>query len=164
MLKKAIPLAITAALVTGCMAPDGADGYGGSRYGMPSKQAVGTLGGAAAGGLLGSQFGGGTGKLAATGLGVFLGGLLGNNVGQSLDKADKLYAERAAQQAFATSQPMQWRGQGGDYGVVTPGPISYAPTGQACREYHHKAYIGGKPRQVYGQACQQPDGSWQALG
>ena len=64
------------------------------------KEAVGTLVGAGLGGLAGSQVGSGSGKLAAVGVGVLLGGLLGRHVGKSLDRADRIAADHAAQQSF----------------------------------------------------------------
>ena len=59
------------------------------------KQGVGTLGGAALGGLLGSQFGSGRGKLVTTAVGVLIGALAGSEVGKSLDRADRVYADKA---------------------------------------------------------------------
>src|SRR5260370_20741380 len=32
---------------------------------------------------------------------------------------------------------------------------------QNCREFTAQVTVGGQPRQAVGQACQQPDGSWQ---
>ncbi|WP_222872442.1 hypothetical protein [Hankyongella ginsenosidimutans] len=69
--------------------------------GSVNKEAVGTATGAALGGLLGASIGGrGAGKAALVAGGVFLGGLLGNQIGKGLDKADRLEAERTAQDAL----------------------------------------------------------------
>jgi hypothetical protein len=40
---------------------------------------------------------------------------------------------------------------------------STASTGQTCREYRTTATIDGKPQEVHGTACLQPDGTWQFL-
>jgi surface antigen len=38
---------------------------------------------------------------------------------------------------------------------------STASTGQTCREYRTTAAIDGKPQEIHGTACLQPDGTWQ---
>jgi surface antigen len=40
---------------------------------------------------------------------------------------------------------------------------STASTGQTCREYRTTATIDGKPQEIHGTACLQPDGTWQFL-
>ena len=121
------------------------------------KETGGTLIGAGLGGLLGSQFGGGTGKLAMTALGVVGGGLLGNSLGRS----------RASQQAVAApiGETITWSNpQSGNYGTVTPTREGYqSTTGAYCREYQQEIVVGGQRQQGYGQACRQPDGSWQVV-
>lgn len=131
------------------------------------KETGGTLIGAGLGGLLGSQFGGGTGKLAMTALGVVGGGLLGNSLGRSLDRADQAYYSRASQQAVAApiGETITWSNpQSGNYGTVTPTREGYqSTTGAYCREYQQEIVVGGQRQQGYGQACRQPDGSWQVV-
>ena len=65
-----------------------------------AKQTGGTLLGAGLGGLAGSQIGGGKGRLAAVAVGTLLGAFVGNKVGQSLDRADRLFAKQTAQQSL----------------------------------------------------------------
>ena len=91
--------------------------------GIGEKQGVGTLVGAGVGALAGSQIGGGTGKLAAVAIGALLGGYAGNEIGKSLDRADKLAANRAAQQAQTApiGQTINWNNpQSGNSGTITP--------------------------------------------
>jgi hypothetical protein len=38
-----------------------------------------------------------------------------------------------------------------------------APADQTCREYRTAATIDGKPEQLHGTACLQPDGTWQFI-
>ena len=38
-----------------------------------------------------------------------------------------------------------------------------ADEGQYCREYTQTVYISGQKQQAYGNACRQPDGSWQVV-
>lgn len=127
------------------------------------KQSAGTLIGAVGGGLAGSQIGSGSGRLVATGVGTLLGAMIGNNVGQSLDRADRIYLERASYDAFETGAPRAWRNpDSGNYGTVSPG-YAYESHGRYCREYQHTVYVGGQPQEAYGTACRQPDGSWEIV-
>ncbi|MFQ5959595.1 MAG: RT0821/Lpp0805 family surface protein [Alphaproteobacteria bacterium] len=131
------------------------------------KQTVGTLVGAGLGGLAGSQIGSGTGQLAAVGAGVLLGGLLGSEVGKSLDKADRLYADRSAQQTLEstpTGQTSTWQNpDSGNSGTFTPTQTYQTAQGQYCREYQTTVTVGGQTEEAYGTACRQPDGSWQIV-
>lgn len=131
------------------------------------KQTAGTLIGAGLGGLAGSQIGGGTGKLVAVGAGVLLGGLLGSEAGKSLDKADRLYAERTAQSTLETAPAgttSTWSNpDSGHSGTITPVKTYETAQGQYCREYQQTVTIGGKTEEAYGTACRQPDGSWKVI-
>jgi hypothetical protein len=42
-------------------------------------------------------------------------------------------------------------------------PAAVAPSSSTCREYSSTQIIGGSPQQVFGIACQQPDGSWRIV-
>ena len=137
-----------------------------SEYGP--KQTAGTLIGGAAGALAGAHIGSGTGQLVATATGALLGAVIGNAVGRDLDKADRLYAARAEQEALeygAAGSDITWRNpDSGNYGVVTPTRTYQTPAGRYCREYQHTVHIGGEAEQAYGRACRQPDGSWEIVG
>jgi surface antigen len=156
MLTKIAPALVALTLMAGCTT----DGIG-------PKQGFGTLGGAAAGGLLGSQIGGGTGKLVAVGAGTILGALLGSEIGSSLDRADQAYAGRAVQQAYAApiGQKIVWNNpESGNSGVIVPIREGRQPNTNAyCREYQQTVTVGGRTQQAFGQACQQPDGSWKIV-
>ena len=129
-----------------------------------TKETLGMLGGAALGGLVGAQIGGGSGQLAATAAGVLLGAFVGREIGMSLDKADKMYAERSANEAFEYSpsgQTSSWSNpDSGHSGTVTPTRTTYAESGEPCREYQQTVTIGGQTEEAYGTACRQEDGSW----
>lgn len=131
------------------------------------KETLGTLGGAAVGGLAGAQIGSGSGQLIATAAGVLLGAFAGREIGKSLDKADKLYAERTANQAFEynkTGEESSWSNpDSGNAGTVTPTQTTYADSGEPCREFQQTVTIGGKTEQAYGTACRQADGSWKIV-
>ena len=131
------------------------------------KEAGGGLIGAGLGGLAGSQIGGGSGKLAATGAGVLLGALLGSTAGKSLDRADKMYAERSTHGALETGrsgQPVAWTyPDNGHSGTIVPQPSYQNNAGQYCREYQQTVNVGGQQQQAYGTACRQPDGTWKMV-
>ncbi len=128
------------------------------------KETLGTLIGAGLGGLAGSQIGSGSGKLAAVGAGVLLGGLLGREAGRSLDKADRLYAERTAAQALEKrpdGTTSTWKNPNtGNSGTFTPKRTYETAEGQPCREYETTVTIDGKTEIVRGTACREPDGRW----
>ncbi len=131
------------------------------------KQTFGTLIGAGLGGLAGSQIGSGTGQMAAVGAGVLLGGLLGNEVGRSLDRADRAYADRAAQGSLESAPAgtvSTWiNPDSGNSGSFTPTETYQTAQGQYCREYQTTVTVGGATEQAYGTACRQPDGSWKVV-
>ncbi len=130
------------------------------------KETVGTLGGAALGGLLGAQFGSGTGKLAATAVGVLIGALAGGEVGRSLDRADRLSADRAVSRAHNAplGETITWNNpESGNSGTVTPTRDGTSASGQYCREFQQSVTIAGKTQQGFGVACRQPDGTWRIV-
>ena len=135
--------------------------------GIGQKQAVGGLAGAGAGGLLGAQIGHGNGQLAATAAGTLIGAFLGSEVGQSLDRADQLYASRAEVQALEyapSGTETAWHNpDSGHSGSITPTRTYESATGDYCREFQQQAAIGGEVQSVYGTACRQPDGQWQVV-
>ncbi len=152
-----VTAALTAAalLMAGC-----ANDYG-------PKQGVGTVAGGVAGGLLGSTIGSGSGRLVAVGAGTLLGAFLGGEIGRSLDKADRLHAERAATHAFEYNRSgvaETWSNpDSGNYGTVTPVRTYQQPNGQYCREYQTTIHVGGRVENAYGTACREPDGTWRIV-
>ena len=50
--------------------------------------------------------------------------------------------------------------QTGNQVKVVPTRSYKEADGRYCREYQPTATVGGQVRQVYGQACRQPDGAW----
>jgi surface antigen len=141
--------------------------YGGPGFGAGAKRFFGTLGGAALGGWAGSGIGGGTGKLAAVGAGTLLGAFLGSGFGGSLDRADEVYARQAAAQAYAApvGAPIQWSNPySGNAGAIRTTREGWTTSGAYCREFQQQVIVGGRVQSAFGQACQQPDGSWRIVG
>lgn len=140
------------------------NGEYGSTGGGIDKQTIGGLAGAGLGGLAGAQFGKGSGRLWTTGAGVLLGALAGSSIGSSLDKADRMYADRAFGQAATApvGQQITWNNpDSGNSGTITPTRTGRSANGLPCREFTQTIVIGGKSQQAVGTACQNGDGTWQ---
>ncbi len=131
------------------------------------KQTGGTLLGAGLGALIGSQVGSGKGQMAAIAVGTLAGAWAGSEVGKSLDKADRAYAERTAQNSLEYAQVGQsqaWRNpDSGNSGTFTPTRTYQTPDRQNCREFETTIYVGGKQETGTGRACRRPDGTWQIV-
>jgi surface antigen len=126
---------------------------------QPTKQDAGMVIGGVLGGLLGSQVGHGDGTTAAIIVGTMIGAGIGGAVGKSMDDTDRLKANHALE-TVRTGVPSTWQNpDSGNTYTVTPTKTVETNSGP-CREYTIDAMIGGKPQQVYGTACRQPDGSW----
>ncbi len=154
---KLLPIALAGLLLAAC-----------ADYRDSPKATVGALGGAALGGWAGSNIGNGSGQLAATAAGALIGAVLGYGVGESLDRVDRLYAERTAYDALEHNPSGATSGWSnpdtGHHGTITPAPAYQTATGQYCREYQTTITVGGHVQEGYGTACRQPDGSWQIVG
>ena len=128
------------------------------------KQTGGTLLGAGLGALLGSQVGSGKGQMAAIAVGTLAGAWAGSEIGASLDKADRAYAQRTAQDSLEYAQAGQaraWRNpDSGNSGTFTPTRTYTAATGENCREFETTIYVDGKQETGTGRACRRSDGTW----
>ena len=122
----------------------------------------GTVVGGVLGGALGSQVGGGRGRTAATIVGALIGANIGANVGRSMDENDRRRTASVLETGY-TGQSTQWvNPDTHNQYTVTP-TRTYESAGAPCREYTMRALVGGRPDEVYGRACRQPDGSWQVV-
>lgn len=130
------------------------------------KTTGGTVVGAIGGGLAGAQFGRGPGKLAAVAAGTLLGAFVGHEVGQSLDRADSLAAQRAERNAYQApvGQSITWTSpETGHSGSITPIRDGRDSTGNFCREFQQEVVVDGRAEQASGTACRQPDGMWKVV-
>jgi surface antigen len=129
--------------------------------GTCNRDLIGGLLGGAAGGLIGSQIGSGKGQLAAVAAGTLLGFLVGNNIGRAMDEADQTCLTQSLEHA-EDGQEIAWDNpdSGARY-QITPTKTVEVAENRYCREYTSVATIGGKAQTTYGQACRQPDGSWE---
>jgi len=126
-----------------------------------TQEDTGRVIGAIAGGVLGSNVGGGHGRTAATIAGTMLGGYIGGTLGRSMDENDRYQANEAMESA-PTNQTTSWSNpdSGNEYSV-TPTRTYYSDS-RPCREYTTEAWIDGRKETIYGTACRNSDGSWQA--
>ena len=132
-----------------------------SAAGCATKQETGVLTGGVVGGAVGSSVGGGgPGAIIAGGV---IGALIGGAIGSTMDQEDRHQAYHALEHN-RTREPYSWRNPdtGNSY-TVTPTRAYATNAGQQCREYETDAVIRGRRDRVYGTACRQPDGSWQAV-
>lgn len=127
-----------------------------------TREDTGRMIGAIAGGVLGSKVGKGSGRTAATIAGTMLGAYLGGRVARYMDDYDRGRASHALEYN-RDDQPTSWENPNTGYRYdLTPQRTYYADDSSPCREYSTKAWIDGREEVVYGTACRQTDGSWQA--
>ena len=127
----------------------------------PSKQTMGTVGGAAAGAAAGYFIGGKSAWGAV--IGGVAGGLVGNYIGAQLDESDRQQAADAAERAMAApvGQRQTWSnpqsGNSGDVRTVR----QTTQAGRLCRDFETTVRTsGGQSETGRGTACQNADGSW----
>jgi surface antigen len=128
-----------------------------------TQQDTGTLAGAVVGGVIGNQFGKGSGKVAATFAGAVIGGIVGNSIGARLDAHDRDLARQAEYDAWergSPGRPVRWRNPDSQHhGEIIP-EAYYDRAGARCRDFVHRVWIDGRPQQMRGTACRNPDGTW----
>lgn len=140
---------VCASLIAGCA-------------GDPGPRTVsGAAGGALVGGAIGALTGSGSaGNIVA---GALIGGLVGGAIGNALDEEDRRRAYDAEMRALeygGPGTPVRWNGEGGNYGIIQPGPVYARGSYQKCRDYSHTIYVRGRPEVARGVACRNPDGTW----
>ena len=115
------------------------------------------------GGVIGSQIGSGSGRTAAIVGGTILGAVVGGSIGNTMDNLDHNCVGQALEHA-PDGQQIVWNSptDNAEY-RVTPTNSYQSTDGRYCREYRTNATIGGKPQEVYGTSCRQPDGSWELV-
>jgi surface antigen len=154
-MRKALGVGIAVLTIAGLLAGCGPEG--------PNKADTGLAVGAVAGGLLGNTVGKGGGRVAATIVGAAVGGIVGSEIGRSMDKQDRMLAQRAEYDAFErgpSGQVVRWQNpDNGRYGEVVP-MAPYRRGSQDCRDFTHTIFIDGRPQAMRGTACRNPDGTW----
>ncbi len=128
-----------------------------------NRALLGSLIGGALGGYAGAQIGAGHGRTAAIVGGSLLGVWVGGEVGRAMDRADRLALRDALEEA-PPHGTVGWDNPDtrARY-AVTPADTYQSASGRYCREFQTTATIGGRTRNLYGNACREPDGSWEIV-
>lgn len=131
--------------------------------GRCNRQLLGGILGGAAGAGIGTQIGKGDGRTVAIIGGTVIGILVGGSIGRMMDEVDQTCVGQALEHA-PDGREIVWQDPQSDarYQVVPTGTFEET-SGRYCREYTAVATVGGRAQQVYGQACRQPDGSWELI-
>jgi len=119
--------------------------------------------GGVVGGVLGSQIGDGSGQTAAIIIGTMAGSMIGRQIGDNMDQTDRLNTAVALRDARTGQQTTWVNPDNGTRYTVTP-TRTFEERGGPCREFRVDAELGGRPDQINGTACLQPDGSWLIVG
>ncbi len=138
-----------------------------SADGSSDRQDTGMILGGVAGGIVGNQIGKGRGNVLATVAGAVVGGIIGSEIGRKLDDRDRQLAMEAEYDALergSSGAPRKWTNpENGRYGEIVPSK-PYKRGAEDCRDYTHTIYMDGRPQQMRGTACRNPDGTWQNVG
>jgi surface antigen len=126
-----------------------------------TQRDTGTVIGGIAGGLLGNQIGKGSGRTAAIIVGTIAGAYIGGNIGQQMDDNDR-YRSQQAMEHNRLNETSSWRNPDTGHSYQVTPTRTYETASGPCREYTTDAVIDGRRETVYGTACRQPDGTWQA--
>jgi len=135
--------------------------FGGCQATMPSKQTIGTVGGAGLGAVVGSRFGKGEGRVAAVAVGTLLGAVAGSAIGASMDQGDASKTQQALE-TTPSGQSVTWSNPDSKAQYEVTPVSSFKKNGQDCRNYTTVAIIDGNRETLEGSACRQPDGTWKA--
>lgn len=127
-----------------------------------TQEDTGTLIGAAGGAAAGSAIGSGSGRVAAIILGALAGGAIGRNVGRHMDEQDRIQTAQAMEYT-PTGERRTWRNPDTNYEYGVTPTRTYQTAQGPCREFTMDGYVDGRPQQVNGTACRQPDGTWRVL-
>lgn len=128
---------------------------------LTQEQSGAVLGGAA-GAAAGSAIGKGSGRTVAIILGALVGSAVGANIGRHMDEQDRIRTAEAMEYS-PTGRATTWRNPDTQASYTVTPTRTYDTDAGPCREFTMDAEVGGKPQQVYGTACRQPDGSWKIV-
>lgn len=80
----------------------------------------------------------------------------------ALGERERRTAGDAQFRAVSEGQRISWKGSGGSFGFVEPGPERPGPSG-VCRDYAHTIYLNGRPVRGAGEACRSASGVWRIV-
>ncbi len=125
---------------------------------------AGVLAGAFLGGILGNAAGGKRDSGGATIAGVIAGGAIGAALTNNMKCEDRSYAYDAYSRGFnggTANARYEWKNpRNGDRGEMHVLDYYRDEDNFRCAVFTHTVYIGGRPQEARGRACQQPNGTW----
>jgi Ni/Co efflux regulator RcnB/surface antigen len=125
---------------------------------------AGVLAGAVIGGLLGNAVAGRGDRGGATVAGVIAGGALGVALTAKLDCSDRSYAYKSYSDGFnggRAGATYRWENpQNRHRGEMRVIDYYNDEDRFRCAVFTQTVYIGNRPEEARGRACQQPDGTW----
>lgn len=131
-----------------------------------TKQQEGAVIGTVIGGVLGAELGNdkrSRGRKNVSILaGAIIGGLIGSSIGQYMDDVDIMKTGRALE-TNPTGVSSSWVNPDTSNRYTLTPTKTYEQDVGPCREYTMQANISGQEETVYGTACRQADGSWEAM-
>ncbi len=152
-----------ASSVTDCDAANNDCAADDNSYGEMS----GTIGGMFLGAYLGSKVGSGNGQSLSKAFGAIFGTIAGRELGRSFDRGNFNQAEEVVQVSMNSNpngETSLWNNpDSGSSGSITPQTTYQNSTGSKCRDFESTITKDGKTNISHGQACLQPDGSWQVV-
>jgi Ni/Co efflux regulator RcnB/surface antigen len=125
---------------------------------------AGVLAGAILGGLLGNAVAGRNDRGGATVAGVIAGGAIGVALTSKLDCSDRSYAYKSYSDGFnggRAGATYRWQNpQNQHRGEMRVVDYYNDEDRFRCAVFTQTVYIGNRPEEARGRACQQPDGNW----
>jgi Ni/Co efflux regulator RcnB/surface antigen len=125
---------------------------------------AGVLAGALIGGLLGNAAGSRGNRGGATAAGVIAGGAIGMALTAKLDCSDRSYAYKSYSDGFnggRAGATYRWQNpQNKHRGEMRVVDYYNDEDRFRCAVFTQTVYIGNRPEEARGRACQQPDGTW----
>lgn len=125
---------------------------------------AGALVGAVVGGLLGNAAGNSRNETVTTIIGVIAGGAIGAALTSKMSCEDRSYAYKTYTTGFNAGKPnafYDWRNpRSGARGRLHVKEYYADEDNFRCAVYSQTIFIGGRPEEARGRACQQPDGAW----
>lgn len=125
---------------------------------------AGALVGALVGGLMGRTVAGRGDRTEGTIIGVIAGGALGAALTSKVDCEDRSYIYRTYADGFNDGRPNrrhEWNNpRSGNRGEMRVLDYYNDEDDFHCAVFTNTIYIGGRPQEARGRACQQPNGSW----
>lgn len=89
-------------------------------------------------------------------------GILASDFGDGLSDRDRAKAVQAEVKALTQNRPgltLEWQGEDGVRGKVTPDQI-FRIGDRICRRYLHELFVRGEIRRAAGTACQDSSANW----